>query len=171
MIYDNQCQGHSLTFVQGLSDSTFSNFFSSKNTRLFEAKFHMEPPWDVGLKMCSNILGHMTKMASRPIYGKNLQKSPSAEPRCRWPWNLDFSNRYSGTTRFVQMITLGWPWPFLWHGQICFLMLLLGGKLIQHIVMYFQACSNSAYPMHLGEQYRTNDPLVWACFDCHFALF
>ena len=29
--------------------------------------------WD---KICSNVLGHMTKMASRPIYGKHLQKSP-----------------------------------------------------------------------------------------------
>ena len=31
--------------------------------------------------------------------------------------------------------------------------------LIQHIVMYFQACSNSAYPIHSGERYRTNDSL------------
>ena len=28
------------------------------------------------------------------------------------------------------------------------------------IVMCFQACSNSAYPMHLGERYRTSGPLV-----------
>ena len=26
--------------------------------------------------------------------------------------------------------------------------------------MYFQACSNSAYPQHSDERYRTNDPLV-----------
>ena len=26
--------------------------------------------------------------------------------------------------------------------------------------MYFQICSNSAYPQHSGEQYRTNGPLV-----------
>ena len=26
--------------------------------------------------------------------------------------------------------------------------------------MYFQACSNSAYPQHSGEQYRTIGPLV-----------
>ena len=42
-----------------------------------EAKFHKKPAWDVGMKIHSNILGHMTKMASRPIYGKNLKKSPS----------------------------------------------------------------------------------------------
>ena len=33
-----------------------------------EAKFHMEPPWDRGTKVCSNGLGHMTKMAIMPIY-------------------------------------------------------------------------------------------------------
>ena len=76
-----QGQGHSLTFVHDHSDSTFSNFFSSKNTRLFEAKFHMEPSWDVGMKNCSNVPGHITKEASRPVYGKNLQKSASSEPR------------------------------------------------------------------------------------------
>ena len=32
--------------------------------------------------------------------------------------------------------------------------------LIQHMVMFFQACSMSAYPMHSGERYRTNGPLV-----------
>ena len=59
------------------------------------------------------------------------------------------------------MVTLGCPWPFLWQGQICFWMLLHGWKLIQHWVqMYFQVCSNSAYPKHSGERYRTNSPLV-----------
>ena len=33
----------------------------------------MEPPWDAGMKICSKVLGHRTKMASKPIYGKNLQ--------------------------------------------------------------------------------------------------
>ena len=32
-----------------------------------EAKFHMEPPWDGGTKVCSNGPGHMTKMAAMPI--------------------------------------------------------------------------------------------------------
>ena len=39
-----QGQGHSLTFVQGHSDSIFSNYISTKNTRPIEAKFRMEPP-------------------------------------------------------------------------------------------------------------------------------
>ena len=33
----------------------------------------MEPPWEVGMKICLNVPGHMTKTASRTIYGKNLQ--------------------------------------------------------------------------------------------------
>ena len=44
----------------------------------------------------------------------------------------------------------------------CFLMLLHEWMLIQHIhvVMYFQAYSNSAYPQLSCEQYRTSGPLV-----------
>ena len=33
----------------------------------------MELLWDVGTKLCSNGPGHMTKMATMPIYGKNLK--------------------------------------------------------------------------------------------------
>ena len=61
--------------------STFSNIFSSETTGPIEAKFHMEPPWDGGTKVCSNGLGHLTKMAAMPIYGKNVKKSP--EPKGR----------------------------------------------------------------------------------------
>ena len=61
--------------------STFSNIFSSETTGPIEAKFHMEPPWDGGTKVCSNGPGHMTKMAAMPIYGKNLEKS-SPKPKC-----------------------------------------------------------------------------------------
>ena len=64
-------KGHSLTLVQGHSDSTFSNFFSLETARPIEAKFHVVPPWDSGTKVCSNGPGHMTKMATMPIYGKD----------------------------------------------------------------------------------------------------
>ena len=63
--------------------STFSNIFSCETTGPIEAKFHMEPPWDGGMKICSNGPGHMTKMAAMPIYGKNLKKSSSVEPKGR----------------------------------------------------------------------------------------
>ena len=34
----------------------------------------MEPPWVGGMKECSWELGHMTKIAAMPIYGKNPSK-------------------------------------------------------------------------------------------------
>ena len=55
-----------------LSDSIFLNFFSSITTWPIEAKFYMEPAWDGGTKAYSNGPGHMTKVATMPIYGKNL---------------------------------------------------------------------------------------------------
>ena len=51
---------------------TFSNFFSLETAWLIKAKFHVEPPWDGGMKVCSNGPGHMTNMAAMTIYGKNL---------------------------------------------------------------------------------------------------
>ena len=44
-------QGHSLTLVQGHSDSTFSNFFFLETAWPIEAKFYVEPPWDRGTKV------------------------------------------------------------------------------------------------------------------------
>ena len=113
--------------------STFSNIFSSETTGLIEAKFHLEPPWDRGTKVYSNGPGHMTKMATMPIYGKNLKKSSSLEPKGRWPWNLVCSIWCSSTSNFVQLMTLGWSWPILWQGQIWALMLLFGKKVKQWI--------------------------------------
>ena len=65
-------QGHSLTFVQGHSDSTSLNFISLETARPTEAKFHVEPPWDGVMKMNTNGLCHMAKMTAVSIYGKNL---------------------------------------------------------------------------------------------------
>ena len=65
-------QGHSLTLVQGHSDSTFSNFFPLETARPVEPKLHVEPPLDGGMKDCSNGLGHMTNVAAMPIYGKKI---------------------------------------------------------------------------------------------------
>ena len=74
-------QGHSLTLVQGHSDSTFLNFFFLETGWPIEAKFDVEPPWDGGTICCSNSIGHMTNMATMPIYGKSLKKSSSPEPK------------------------------------------------------------------------------------------
>ena len=45
--------------------------------------------------------GHMTKMAARPIYGKNLWKSSSQEPDVLWSWNLACSIGDSSSTKFI----------------------------------------------------------------------
>ena len=135
-----QGQDHSSTFVQGHLDSTFSNFFSSKNTRPFEARFHMEPPWD-GMKNCANVPGHITKVASRPMVNL-LLRNQEADDLEAW---------YAASGTQVLPNLFKWPWQSLWHGQT-FLLLLHGWKLMQQIVKYFQACSNSAYHMRSGER-------------------
>ena len=52
--------------------SIFSNFISSITTRSIEAKFHVEPPWNRGMKAYSNGPGHMIKMATMSVHGKYL---------------------------------------------------------------------------------------------------
>ena len=56
------------------SDSIFLNFFSPITTWPIKAKFYVESPWHEGTKVCSNCLGHITKLATMPIYGKILLK-------------------------------------------------------------------------------------------------
>ena len=50
------------------------NIFFSELARSIKAKFYVEPPWVGGTIFCSRHLGHMTKMAATPIYGKNHSK-------------------------------------------------------------------------------------------------
>ena len=46
--------------------------------------FHIEPPWARGTKFWWPHLGHIIKMATMPIYGKNTLKSSSPEPKGQW---------------------------------------------------------------------------------------
>ena len=105
---------------------TFSNFFSLEISRPIEAKFYMEPPWDRGMKVCSNGLCHMTNMATMPIYGKNLKKSSSLEPKrpvtlkvCMQHRVLDYCQVYSNDdleltlTYFTARSNLI-PYAFVW---------------------------------------------------------
>ena len=57
-----------------------SKIFFSETALPIKAKFYVEPPWEGGTKVYINGPGHMTKMATMPIYGKNLKKSSSPEP-------------------------------------------------------------------------------------------
>ena len=105
-LYEYQRSKSLIDLGPDLSDSIFLNFYSSITTWLLEAKFHVltgtlslntnktKPPWDRGTKSCSNGQGHMTKMATMPIYGKNHWKYFSLDLKGRWPWNLIHSIEY-----------------------------------------------------------------------------
>ena len=111
-------QGHSLTLVQGHSDSTFSNFFFLETAWPTEAKFYVEPPLNGGTKVWSNGLGHMTKMATMPIYGK---KSKS-----HLLWNQkvnDLESWYAALETQALPSLFKWcPWDEfdLFHGKVKF---------------------------------------------------
>ena len=66
----------------GLRRQHSLKMFSSETTGPVIVKFHIQPLWDWGAKVCPNGPGHMTKMTTMPIYGKNLSKSTS-EPTGR----------------------------------------------------------------------------------------
>ena len=51
--------------------STYLNIVFSKITKPIEIKFHMTTPHDWLAKNCRNCYCHMTKIATKPIYGKN----------------------------------------------------------------------------------------------------
>ena len=53
--------------------STHQNIVSSETTRPIELKFHMKTPFDWLAKIYTSCTGHMTKMATTPIYGKTLK--------------------------------------------------------------------------------------------------
>ena len=50
---------------------TYQNIVFSETTWPIEIKFHMTTPYDWLAKIYTNCYGHMTKMATTPIYGKN----------------------------------------------------------------------------------------------------
>ena len=66
----------------------FSKIFFSKTAGPVEDKFHVEPPWVGGTPVCSRGLGHMTKMAAMPIYGKKKLQKSSPEPKGQRPCGL-----------------------------------------------------------------------------------
>ena len=65
--------GHGHSFIDlGPRSLRFDicNLFSLETVRLIEAQFQVKPPWYRETKIYSNGSGHMTNMASMPIYGK-----------------------------------------------------------------------------------------------------
>ena len=80
---------------------------SSLKLRPIKLKFDLVPPWVVALKFCSRYHGHMTKMATAPICGKNPSKKSSSPEQVRlFPQNLVCSIGYSSPSYFAQMMTL-----------------------------------------------------------------
>ena len=79
---------HGPSYVRPLSvvRPPFSKIFFSKTARPIEAKFHMEPQRDGGMKVCSWGLGQLTKVAAMPIYGKNPSKIFSKIKRLMTLW-------------------------------------------------------------------------------------
>ena len=68
MIYDNPS-----SFKVTPRFNIFKLLFP-QNTRPYEAKFHMEPPWDVGMKICSN------GSHDQDGFQAHLKKNSSSEP-------------------------------------------------------------------------------------------
>ena len=69
----------------------------------------MKTPYDRLAKICTNCTGHMTKMATTPIYGKNPLNIFFSETKGQWPWDLVCSIGDVGPTRFAEMINLRCP--------------------------------------------------------------
>ena len=73
-----------------------------------ELKFYMKTSCNKVAKIYTNCLGHMTKMADTPIYGKNLLKAFFSSTRRLMAWYLVCNILDVGPTKFVQMMILGW---------------------------------------------------------------
>ena len=108
-LYEYQWTRSLIDFGPNLLDSIFLNFFFSITTRLIEAKFHMEPPWDGRMKAHSTGPGHMFKMATMPIYGKNHLKIFFFAIKRSMTLKLGIQHWVLSTTKFVQVMPLGWP--------------------------------------------------------------
>ena len=61
-----------------------------------------------------------------PYMVTTLLKPSSPEPVGRFPGNFVCSIRDSSPSRFVQLMTLEWPWPILLQGQIYLLRFFYG---------------------------------------------
>ena len=98
--------------------SQCSNIFSESAWPI-KAKFYVEPPWEGGTKFCSRHVGHMTKMAAMPIYGKNPSKI--FFPRNRWPIFHQTWYVASGTPAHHSLFKW-WPWVDLdlFYGMVKF---------------------------------------------------
>ena len=68
-------QGYSLNLVKGHSNFKVNTFFFTETVGRFGTKIRMKAEVRMGMIIYTNDLGHMTNMATMPIYGKNRKKN------------------------------------------------------------------------------------------------
>ena len=61
---------------------SYLKIFFSEIPWPIKAKFHVKPPWEVGMKVNINDPGH--KMATMPMYGKNLLQNQKYDDLETW---------------------------------------------------------------------------------------
>ena len=76
----------------------------SETTRPIEFQFYMKTPYDRLAKIDKNCSGHITKMATTPIDGKNHLNIFFGT---KWPLVFVCSIGDVGPTRFAQIMNLG----------------------------------------------------------------
>lgn len=120
---------HYLVFVQDRWNFRIQINFSQKAHSQLKPKFIWQICRTGKWKFIKNKLCHITNLAAKHIYDKNLRKSPSPEPKGRCPWNLLCSIRYSSTTKFIQTMA----WSFYRKINLGWLLRLYENKLKQWI--------------------------------------
>ena len=78
------------------------------------------------MKMCSDVPGHMAKMASRLICGKNLGKKSFFGTKKPMILKLGIQLRVLKYYQISSNKDIELTLPILWHGQICFVVFLHG---------------------------------------------
>ena len=99
--------------VRRLSDHHFRRAFSPKPLGQSKPNFMWSLHWSGERKFVRGIWVTWPRWSPRPYMVKTLQKSSSPEPKGQWPWALICSIGALGPSKFVQMMTLGWPWSIL----------------------------------------------------------
>ena len=106
--------GHGWAYsIGGLRRPHSSNIFSSETAGPMISKPNFI--WslhEMGEREYIRGLGHMTKMAATPIYGKNPLKIFFSRPKGPMSLGLGMQNWGLVPNKFIQMMALGWPWPF-----------------------------------------------------------
>ena len=106
-------EGHYLTLSKGHSDSKIKTCFFLKSHSEPNFMWELIGEWDWKFIHMSWIIWPRWAPCSymvKTFFNFFLKN--------RWPCNLVCSIGYPCTINTVQMMTLVWPWPFLWQGQI-----------------------------------------------------